>query len=113
MSGVTAMGNQMLGIEQVVEVLAQKVDPTLKKPRMYRVFLQNDDYTPMDFVVLVLQQFFYKTKEDAINIMLQVHNTGKGICGTYTHDVAETKVSQVSQFSEQHEYPLLCGLEAV
>ena len=107
------MGIHTIGVELETDVLTQGIKPALERPRMYRVFLQNDDYTPMDFVVLVLQQFFYKTKEDAISIMLQVHNTGKGICGTFTHDIAETKVSQVSQFSEQHEYPLLCGLEAV
>jgi ATP-dependent Clp protease adaptor protein ClpS len=106
------MEKKTVGIQfdLITETLTETV---LKKPRKYRVFLQNDDYTPMDFVVLVLEQFFNKNREEAVQIMLQVHNSGKGICGIYTYDIAETKVSQVNHFSMQHEYPLLCEAEPI
>ncbi len=83
----------------------------VKKPSMYKVILLNDDYTPMDFVILVLQKFFHKGHQEAVEIMLQVHRKGAGICGVYTYEVAETKVSQVMAFSRQHEHPLQCTME--
>lgn len=82
-----------------------------KKPSLYKVLLLNDDYTPMEFVVLVLQRFFNKGQEDATQIMLHVHHKGVGICGVYTYEVAETKVTQVMDFSRQHGHPLQCTME--
>jgi ATP-dependent Clp protease adaptor protein ClpS len=82
-----------------------------QKPRLYKVLLLNDDYTPMDFVVYVLEQFFNKPRAEAVNIMLQVHRRGVGVCGVYTYEVAETKVSQVMSFARQNEHPLQCTME--
>lgn len=85
--------------------------PKLKRPPMYKVILLNDDYTPMEFVVQVLEQFFGMTREKATQIMLHVHTRGKGVCGVYTHEIAETKVAQVNDFSRSHQHPLLCTME--
>ncbi|MGF1650674.1 MAG: ATP-dependent Clp protease adapter ClpS [Hyphomicrobiaceae bacterium] len=85
--------------------------PKTKKPSMYRVLLLNDDYTPMEFVVHVLERFFNKDREDATRIMLHVHQRGSGVCGVYTYEVAETKVTQVIDFSRQHGHPLQCTME--
>ena len=82
-----------------------------KPPRTYKVILFNDDYTTMDFVVEVLQRFFAMNRERALQIMLKVHNEGSAVCGVYSQDVAETKVSQVLEFAKQHEHPLRCGME--
>lgn len=82
-----------------------------KKPGLYRVLILNDDYTPMEFVVLVLQRFFQKDRESATRIMLHVHNHGVGECGIYTFEVAETKVAQVMDFARQHQHPLQCVME--
>lgn len=88
-----------------------KAKPKTKKPSLYKVLLLNDDYTPMEFVVLILQQFFNKSGEDAMRIMLHVHQNGVGICGLYTYEVAETKVTQVMDFARQHQHPLQCTME--
>ena len=85
--------------------------PKTQKPAMYRVLLLNDDYTPMEFVVHVLERFFQKDREAATRIMLHVHNHGVGECGVYTFEVAETKVSQVMDFARQHQHPLQCVME--
>ena len=82
-----------------------------KVPPLYRVMLLNDDYTPMDFVVTVLQRFFGMGREQATIVMLQVHRAGKGICGIYPRDVAATKVEQVSAFAQRHQHPLACVME--
>lgn len=82
-----------------------------KPPRMYRVILFNDDYTTMDFVIEVLLRFFAMNRERAMQIMLKVHNEGSAVCGVYSLDVAETKVTQVSEFAKQHGHPLRCGME--
>ena len=82
-----------------------------KKPSMYKVLLLNDDYTPMEFVVYVLQRFFSKSADDATKIMLHVHQNGVGICGVFTYEVAETKVSQVMDLARQHDHPLQCTME--
>jgi ATP-dependent Clp protease adaptor protein ClpS len=82
-----------------------------KKPPLYRVLLLNDDYTPMEFVVYVLERFFQKSREDATTIMLHVHQNGVGVCGVFTFDVAETKVAQVLDLARQHEHPLQCTME--
>lgn len=78
---------------------------------MYQVVLLNDDYTPMDFVVAVLQMFFAMNHERATQVMLHVHTRGKGVCGVFTREVAETKVTQVNEFARKHHHPLLCTLE--
>lgn len=80
-------------------------------PSMYKVLLLNDDFTPMDFVIVVLQRFFGMDKEQATRIMLQVHNEGRGLCGLYPRDIAATKVEQVSAFARQHQHPLACIME--
>ena len=83
----------------------------LKPPPMYKVMLLNDDYTPMEFVVHVLERFFGKSREEATRIMLHVHRRGVGVCGVFTFEVAETKVTQVIDFARRHEHPLQCTLE--
>jgi ATP-dependent Clp protease adaptor protein ClpS len=85
--------------------------PQLKKPPLYKVILLNDDFTPMDFVVEILTDFFNMTYEKATQVMLQVHYEGVGVCGTYSKDVAETKVSMVNDYSRQHLHPLMCSME--
>lgn len=85
--------------------------PKVKKPPMYQVVLLNDDYTPMDFVVSVLEAFFAMTRRQATQVMLHVHTRGKGVCGVYTREVAETKVNQVNEHSRTHQHPLLCAME--
>ena len=93
-------------------LVLQEAKPKLKRPPMYKVILLNDDYTPMEFVVHILEVFFGMDRERATRIMLNVHTQGKGICGLFTRDIAETKVSQVNDYSRQNEHPLLCTLEA-
>ncbi|MDX2257571.1 MAG: ATP-dependent Clp protease adapter ClpS [Hyphomicrobiaceae bacterium] len=91
--------------------LVTKTRPKTKKPNLYKVLLLNDDYTPMEFVVHVLERFFNKGREEATRIMLHVHHKGVGICGVYTYEVAETKVVQVTDFARQHQHPLQCTME--
>ena len=88
-----------------------KTRPRTKKPAMYKVLMLNDDYTPMEFVVHVLERFFNKNREEATHIMLMVHQKGIGVCGVYTFEVAETKVTQVIDYARRHEHPLQCTLE--
>lgn len=83
----------------------------LAPPPMYKVLILNDDYTPMDFVVVVLQKFFAMDREQATRIMLKVHNEGRGLCGVYPRDIAATKVEQVAAFARQHQHPLACVME--
>lgn len=90
----------------------EEAKPKLKRPPMYKVILLNDDYTPMEFVVHILEAFFGMDRERATHIMLNVHTQGKGICGIYTRDIAETKVAQVNDYSRQHDHPLMCTMEA-
>ena len=85
--------------------------PKAQKPSLYRVLILNDDYTPMEFVVYVLERFFNKSREDATRIMLHVHQTGVGVCGVYTYEVAETKVAQVVDMARRHQHPLQCTME--
>jgi ATP-dependent Clp protease adaptor protein ClpS len=89
----------------------QEATPKLKKPPMYKVLILNDDYTPMEFVVQVLETFFGMDREKATRIMLHVHTRGMGVCGVFTKDVAETKVNQVNDFSRSNQHPLLCTME--
>lgn len=86
--------------------------PKTRRPPMFRVVLLNDDYTPMEFVVWILQGVFHKSPEEATRLMLDVHNKGKGICGVFTHDVASTKAATVMQLAEQNQHPLQAVLEA-
>jgi ATP-dependent Clp protease adaptor protein ClpS len=90
---------------------ATRTRPKTKRPSLYRVLLLNDDYTPMEFVVLVLQDVFNKTREDAMRIMLHVHNQGVGECGIYPFEVAETKVTRVMDTARKNQHPLQCVME--
>jgi ATP-dependent Clp protease adaptor protein ClpS len=87
--------------------------PKLQKPPMYHVVLLNDDYTPMDFVIEILAKFFSMNIEQATKVMLQVHHEGKGVCGTFRKEIAETKVVQVNQYARSNEHPLMCVMEKV
>ncbi|EJX7569200.1 ATP-dependent Clp protease adapter ClpS [Vibrio cholerae] len=91
--------------------LLEKEKTAVKPPSMYHVVLNNDDYTPMDFVIEILERFFSMDKERATQVMLKVHYEGKAICGTFTAEVAETKVAQVTMYSRENEHPLLCTME--
>ncbi len=104
------MGNTKngLNVEQLAE---EKLHEGLKPPSMYKVILNNDDYTPMEFVIDVLQKFFSYDVERATQLMLTVHYQGKAICGVFTAEVAETKVVLVNRYAREHEHPLLCTLE--
>ncbi len=88
-----------------------KSRPKTRRPAMYKVLLLNDDFTPMDFVVHILEKFFSKTRAEATDIMLHVHRRGVGICGIYTYEIAETKVTQVMDYARAHEQPLQCTME--
>lgn len=98
------------GPETGVDVLTKPEGKTAF-PGMYKVLLLNDDFTPMEFVTLILEKFFAKTHQEATEIMIQVHKSGVGICGVFTHEVAETKVTQVMDYARQHEQPLQCIME--
>ena len=93
------------------ELAVQEGKPKLKMPPLYKVILLNDDFTPMDFVVQILMDFFHMPEEKATQVMLQVHTQGVGVCGVYSKDVAETKVCIVNEFSREHHHPLLCSME--
>ena len=102
--GNTGGGGSQTGV-------ATKTQPKTKQPSMYKVLLLNDDYTPMEFVVMVLKRFFRMDLEQATRVMLQVHQKGVGICGVFSYEVAETKVNQVMDFARQNQHPLQCTLE--
>jgi ATP-dependent Clp protease adaptor protein ClpS len=95
----------------VGEAAVTQVKPKTQKPSLYRVLILNDDYTPMEFVVYVLERFFNKSREDATRIMLHVHQNGVGVCGVFTYEVAETKVAQVVDTARRHQHPLQCTME--
>ena len=92
-------------------VMVETARPEVTRPPLYQVVLLNDDFTPMDFVVEVLQVFFALNREKATQVMLHVHTRGKGVCGVYTREVAESKVTQVNEFSRLHQHPLMCSME--
>ena len=92
-------------------LVVEEARPVTKKPPLFRVVLLNDDYTPMEFVVEVLELIFGMDRPQATRVMLEVHTQGKGVCGVFTYEIAETKVAQVSAFADQHQHPLLCTLE--
>ena len=93
------------------DLALQEGRPKLKRPPLYKVILLNDDYTPMEFVVHVLEHFFHMGREQATQVMLHVHTRGMGVCGVFTKDVAETKVALVNDFSRENQHPLLCTME--
>ncbi len=93
------------------DTLVEDARPALKKPPLYKVVLMNDDYTPMEFVVHILERFFHFGREEATQIMLLVHTKGKAVCGVFTRDVAETKAALVNEYARENEHPLLCEIE--
>jgi ATP-dependent Clp protease adaptor protein ClpS len=95
------------------DLTAEAIKPQLKKPPLYKVILLNDDFTPMDFVIDILMIFFGMNEDTATTVMLQVHMQGVGVCGTYTKDVAETKVFIVNEYSRKNQHPLMCSMEEV
>ncbi len=99
------------GLDEIETGVVTRTRPRTKKPSNYKVLMLNDDYTPMEFVVLVLQRYFSMSIEDATRVMLQVHQQGLAICGVFTYEVAETKVSQVIDFARENQHPLQCTLE--
>ena len=111
MISAMAENNQDDGRDDSNIGIVTKTKPKTKKPSLYRVVLLNDDFTPMEFVVHILERFFNKGRDDATQIMLHVHQKGVGICGVYTYEVAETKVTQVMNFARQHQHPLQCTME--
>ena len=111
-------GEKPVGVEDEQErrqgghhLVVEEAQPKLRKPPRYQVVLLNDDYTPMEFVVYVLERFFAKTREEATTIMLHVHQNGVGLCGVFPFEVAETKVAQVLDLARRHEHPLQCTME--
>ncbi|AHE98335.1 ATP-dependent Clp protease adapter ClpS [Thioalkalivibrio paradoxus] len=97
------------GVDESIAVDESR--PELKPPRNFKVVLINDDYTPMEFVVEVLETFFAMDREKATRVMLHVHTRGKGVCGVFSRDIAETKVAQVNDYARHHQHPLLCSME--
>jgi len=93
------------------DLKVQEARPQLKRPPLYKVVLLNDDYTPMEFVVHILEDFFHLSRELAVHVMLKVHTQGKGVCGTFTKEIAETKVEQVNTYARQNQHPLICTME--
>lgn len=89
----------------------EEAKPKLKPPKRYKVVLMNDDFTPMEFVIQVLQGYFRMDREAAVQVMMMVHTKGKGICGVFSKDIAETKVVQVNEYSRQNQHPLMCSME--
>jgi ATP-dependent Clp protease adaptor protein ClpS len=94
-------------------LVVQNAKPKLKRPHLYKVILLNDDFTPMDFVIEILMDFFAMSEQKATMVMLQIHTQGIGVCGTYSKDVAETKVYIVNEYSREHQHPLMCSMEEV
>jgi len=127
LGSLTAIGRMMRSIYQLTrnmsdhkpatkpsdghDLAIEEARPKLKRPPLYRVILINDDYTPMEFVVEVLESVFGMERTSATRVMLEVHTKGKGICGTYGFEIAETKVAQVTAISQQQQHPLLCTME--
>jgi ATP-dependent Clp protease adaptor protein ClpS len=105
------MSDDLPSEERESGLTVQEARPKLRRPPLFKVLLLNDDYTPMEFVVQVLETFFAMNREKATQIMLHVHTRGRGVCGVYTKDIAETKVSQVNDFARSHQHPLLCTME--
>jgi ATP-dependent Clp protease adaptor protein ClpS len=106
------MSGQRRDVDEEPGVITEtRTKPKLKKPKLYKVLLHNDDYTTMEFVVFVLISIFHRSETDAVQIMLHVHKNGIGVAGVYTYEVAETRVAQVEALARRHEFPLRCSLE--
>ncbi|HSO84567.1 ATP-dependent Clp protease adapter ClpS [Thiocapsa sp.] len=105
------MSDELPSEERESGLTVQEAKPKLRRPPLFKVLLLNDDYTPMEFVVQVLETFFAMNREKATQVMLHVHTRGRGVCGVFTKDIAETKVSQVNDFARTHHHPLLCTME--
>ncbi len=105
------MSNDIPDDERESGLTVQEARPKLRRPPLYKVLLLNDDYTPMEFVVLVLEVFFAMNREKATQIMLHVHTRGVGVCGVFTKDIAETKVAQVNDYARSNQHPLMCTME--
>ena len=99
-------------IQRTSGTSVEEAEPRLKKPRLFRVLLVNDDYTPMEFVVTVLQRIFRLAQEQAVQVMLKVHTEGSGVCGVFTAEVAETRVREVLNFAHENKHPLQCTMES-
>ena len=95
------------------DLAVEEAKPKLKPPKQYKVILNNDDYTPMEFVIQILMTFFAMDHAKATRVMMSVHTKGKGICGTFSYEIAETKVDQVNEYSKINQHPLLCSMEEV
>ena len=107
------MSNDQVDIGNEEDVLLAPEEPKLEVPSMYNVVMFNDDFTPMEFVVEVLETFFNKDREAATRVMLTVHTVGKAVCGSYTRDIAETKAAQVNLYARESQHPLLCEIESL
>jgi ATP-dependent Clp protease adaptor protein ClpS len=107
------MSGDAADVDHEEDVVVEGVDPKLEVPSMYNVVMLNDDYTPMEFVVEVLETFFSLDREAATRVMLTVHTMGKAVCGSFTRDIAETKASQVNQYARETQHPLLCEIESL
>jgi ATP-dependent Clp protease adaptor protein ClpS len=94
-----------------IDIAVEEARPEVKRPPLYQVLLINDDFTPMEFVVDILESVFGMQRTRATQVMLEVHTKGKGICGVFSHEIAETKVAQVMSIASQHQHPLLCTME--
>jgi ATP-dependent Clp protease adaptor protein ClpS len=105
------MSDQSPTREQDPGLTVAEARPKLRRPPLFKVLLLNDDFTPMEFVVQVLETFFAMTREKAVQVMLHVHTRGVGVCGVFTRDIAETKVLQVNDYSRNHQHPLMCTME--
>ncbi|CRI65817.1 ATP-dependent Clp protease adaptor protein clpS [Thiocapsa sp. KS1] len=105
------MSDDLPSDERESGLTVQEAKPKLRRPPLFKVLLLNDDYTPMEFVVQVLESIFGMNREKATQVMLHVHTRGRGVCGVYTKDIAETKVSQVNDYARSHQHPLLCTME--
>ncbi len=105
------MANHEIGPDHDDKVGVETAPPELKEPPRYQVVLLNDDFTPMEFVVEVLQRFFQMDQDQATQVMLHVHTRGKGVCGTYSREIAESKVALVNDYAREHQHPLLCSME--
>lgn len=105
------MSEERTDEEQRQGLLVDEAKPRIKRPPLYKVVLLNDDYTPMEFVVEILQNFFHMDRSKATQIMLHVHTRGKGVCGVFPYEIAETKAALVNDYSRKHQHPLLCTLE--
>ncbi len=110
-AGPEGTGDESLPGRSDGGLLVAEAQPQLKRAPLYNVLLMNDDYTPMEFVVDVLERFFRLDRSGATRVMLEVHTRGKGVCGCFTYEIAETKVAQVTSYSREHQHPLLCTLE--